>query len=287
MRHVITLSTIPPRFGQIGPALASMLRQKARPEAVELYIPASYRRFPDWGGGLPEVPEGVRIVRTDRDLGPATKILPAARAWRGQAVELIYIDDDRILAPDWTRRCLEVRRLQPAAAICGAGFDITLHYGIDGGPRPQPQAVRAPDPWHRFDFQLRRFGATMRRRLGGPQWRRPLWPRFEQSGHIDIAEGYGGVMVQPDFFDDACFEIPPVVWAVDDIWLSGTLARRGIPIWADKSLYQTSEILESSLNHALYQSVIEGANRDQANLACIDYMRRTYGIWGGVAVQST
>ena len=80
MRHVITLSTIPPRFAGIGPALRSLVAQRSRPEAVELYIPRSYRRFPDWGGGLPEVPEGVRIVRVDEDLGPATKILPAARA---------------------------------------------------------------------------------------------------------------------------------------------------------------------------------------------------------------
>ena len=35
------------------------------------------------GGGLPEVPEGVRIVRVEEDLGPATKVLPAAQAWRG------------------------------------------------------------------------------------------------------------------------------------------------------------------------------------------------------------
>ena len=99
MRHVITLSTIPPRFSQIGPTLRSLVRQRARPEAVELYIPQSYRRFPQWGGALPEVPDGVTIIRVEEDLGPATKILPAAKAYRGQGVELIYGDDDRVFSP--------------------------------------------------------------------------------------------------------------------------------------------------------------------------------------------
>ena len=92
MRYVISLSTIPPRFASVGPCLNALLRQTARPEAVELYIPHSYRRFPQWGGGLPEVPAGVTIVRVDEDLGPATKILPAARAWRGQDVELFFVN---------------------------------------------------------------------------------------------------------------------------------------------------------------------------------------------------
>ena len=38
MRHVITLSTIPPRFAGIGPALRSLVAQRSRPEAVELTI---------------------------------------------------------------------------------------------------------------------------------------------------------------------------------------------------------------------------------------------------------
>ena len=101
VRHIITLSTIPPRFAGIGGTLRSLVRQSSRPEAIELYVPAAYRRFPEWGGALPEVPPGVRIIRTPQDFGPATKILPAARAYRGQEVELLYADDDQCYQPGW------------------------------------------------------------------------------------------------------------------------------------------------------------------------------------------
>ena len=97
-----------------------MLQQTLRPEAVELYIPMAYRRFPDWGGALPLVPEGVRIIRSTQDFGPATKILPAARAYRGDKVELIYADDDQFYAPDWAAGFLAARKLHPHAALCAA-----------------------------------------------------------------------------------------------------------------------------------------------------------------------
>lgn len=286
MRHVISLSTIPPRFDQLGPALTSLLRQASRPEAVELYIPRHYRRFPDWGGAPPEVPEGVRVVRVEEDLGPATKVLPAARAWRGQGVELIYVDDDRILDRQWTRRCLAQRRSHPDTAICGAGFGVVERYGFRGAESPVPQAVKAADPAAQFRYQFHRLAIQLRRQFGGTR-RTGHALRFERSGYIDIAEGYGGVMVRPEFFDDAAFAIPPVLWTVDDVWLSGSMARRGIRIWADKSLYRVSEAKDVSLTAPLYKAVIEGANRRDADMACIDHMRRSYGIWGGVADQST
>jgi hypothetical protein len=287
MRHVITLSTIPPRFAQIGPTLLSLLKQKARPEAVELYIPQSYRRFPQWGGALPAVPEGVTIIRVEEDLGPATKVLPAARAWRGQEVELIYGDDDRVFSPHWTATCLALRKDHPTTAICGGGFSIEERYGYRFAEKPMPRAVPAADPRDQLAVHLHSLLRSVAlRRNPGPKLK-PQIRRFAQSGYTDIAEGYGGVMVRPDFFDDAAFVIPPVLWAVDDVWLSGTLARRGIPIWADKALYKVSEIVDTSLHYPLHKAVLDGASREEANRACIDYMRERYGIWGGVAVQST
>ena len=146
MRHVITLSTIPPRFSKLGPALKSLIGQTSRPEAVELYIPQSYRRFPQWGGGLPEVPDGVKIVRVEEDFGPASKVLPAARAWRGQQVELIYVDDDRVLDRNWARLALGLRKQHAGAVICGAGFCIADRFGDRFAGTPAPKAVSAIDP---------------------------------------------------------------------------------------------------------------------------------------------
>ena len=80
---IVSLSTIPPRFDKIGETLKSLLNQSVKADHIYLYIPETYRRFPDWDGQLPHVPDGITIRRTDIDLGPATKVLPAARAHRG------------------------------------------------------------------------------------------------------------------------------------------------------------------------------------------------------------
>lgn len=285
VRHIITLSSIPPRFDKLGPALTSLLRQSARAEAVELYIPRSYRRFPQWGGALPEVPDGVTIVRVDEDLGPATKVLPAARAWRKQDVELIYVDDDRVFARDWVALCLARRKEHPGMAICGAGFGVE-RFGYRNPEALQPQAIAAIDPRLQLAVALNR----LRQSLALPGLKPKTsgkCQRFARSGHVDIAEGYGGVMVQPGFFDAAAYEIPPILWTVDDVWLSGMMMRRGIPIWADASLCDVREVIDTSLHHPLFKAVIDGAGRHEANRACVDYMRRTFRIWGGAADQST
>lgn len=287
MRHVITLSTIPPRFDRIAPTLVSLLRQRSRPEAVELYIPRSYRRFPAWGGALPDVPEGVTIIRVDEDLGPATKVLPAARLWRGKNVELSYVDDDHVFAPGWAGQVLALRSRLPGAALCAIGNTLERLGGTaDPAPR-HPRAVHAPPADMQIGYQLRRLGAALTKANRRPNRLRQPFRHLLRSGHADIAEGYGGVSIRPEFLDDLAHDIPPVLWAVDDVWLSGHLARRGVAIWADTALNLARKLVETSATQPLLTARIEGANRDQANLACIDHMRATYGVWGGMAAQST
>jgi hypothetical protein len=54
--------------------------------------------------------------------------------------------------------------------------------------------------------------------------------KWLKSGYIDILEGWDGVVVRPEFFDDFAWQIPDILWTVDDVWLSGCLERQGIPI---------------------------------------------------------
>ena len=74
---IISLTSIPPRFGGLGPALGSLADQGA--DAVWLWIPHTYDRFPDWDGTLPDVPAGITIRRCETDHGPATKSIPALK----------------------------------------------------------------------------------------------------------------------------------------------------------------------------------------------------------------
>lgn len=287
VRYLFSLSTIPPRFGMLGPGLRSLLKQTSRPEAVELYIPRHYRRFPQWSGNLPDVPEGVRIVRVDEDHGPATKILPAARSYRGQDLDIIYVDDDRIFDKDWARTCLELRRVHPDKVICAAGLSIAQRFGLPDPGTREPVAELVTRPLDESRFIVGWFWNKLLAGFTPGGMRKPYVRRISRSGFIDIAEGFGGVMVRPDFLDDEAFRIPPVAWPVDDIWLSGMFARRGVPIWADSSLYKVNEVMKTSRHFPLYKTVIDGADRAQANRACVDHMRQAYGIWGGEATQST
>ena len=85
--RIITLSSIPPRFDLIGPTLESLTAQSSPVDAVELHVPRSYRRFPDYDGRCPKVPAGVSILEAESDLGPASKVLHAVRRHRDDRVE--------------------------------------------------------------------------------------------------------------------------------------------------------------------------------------------------------
>jgi hypothetical protein len=281
MRHIISLSTIPPRFGLIGAALASLLAQKARPEAIRLYIPRRYRRFGDYDGSLPAVPDGVTIVQVDDDLGPATKVLYAARDLRGQAVDILYCDDDRCYLPDWSTRLLRTRAARPGDAVAAAGRSVASLNLPDYGPKPQPQAVPAPFGKDQMGYQLRLLWSGVRRLAGAPVTLSAPFKTIARSGYVDIAEGFAGVAIRPDFLDDMAFEIPPVLWSVDDVWLSGVMARLGVRIWAEAGANRSQAVLAAGSTRPLFREVIEGANRDDANMACARHLQRTYGIWGG------
>ena len=79
---VISLTTIPSRMPHIRPTLDSLLDQRTPFDQVNLYIPKHYRRFPDYDGTLPDLPDGVTIRVVDEDFGPASKVLHAVRELR-------------------------------------------------------------------------------------------------------------------------------------------------------------------------------------------------------------
>ncbi len=49
-------------------------------------------------------------------------------------------------------------------------------------------------------------------------------------GIVDICQGFGGVLVEPSFFPETVFDIPELLWMVDDVWLSGQLTINSIQI---------------------------------------------------------
>ncbi len=90
-------------------------------------------------------------------------------------------------------------------------------------------------------------------------------------------EGCGGVLVKSRFFAPEVFRVPDKLWSVDDIWLSGIAAYNGVHIWGNNG-YMPNEIAGAEQD-ALCNSTLEGLNRQQANLECVLFMQREFGIW--------
>ncbi len=276
-RLVISLSAIPPRFEKVWQTLETLVAQSAETEAVLLYIPEAYRRFPEWNGKVPGVPAGVEIRRIDQDWGPATKVLAAAREFRGQDVDILFCDDDRWYPPGWAQRFVDVKARHPGCVIAHLGMEA--HWVEPGGEARdlQPRGVRR---WRITDveFQLRHLLQDLRYwRSDAPRSR--LTRRIlKRSGYMDIFEGCAGVLVRPEHFDEAAYDIPPVLWSVDDVWLSGMIGRMGVPIWVEGNIHEPEDT-EAEDQAPLHAFATEGAGRDEANRQAVRYMRETYGIW--------
>lgn len=271
---VISLSTIPSRFGAIGPTLDSLLRQSSEIEEIRLVVPRQYRRFPDYDGAAPSVPDGVTVVRPEQDLGPATKVLYTARDLRGTDRRILFCDDDRTYPRDWAARLLAAAGQRPDHAICVSGWTVEKVGVTKAQPNPDPPPRRARKS---FGYRLRRLGQHLRSPVAAKRIK-PAWKAYDVSGQVDVLHGFAGCLVRPDWFDDAAFEIPERLWTVDDVWLSGHLARKGVPIWVEAGL-ELPPANRADRIEDLLTATIDGVDRDGANRACVDYMRATYGVW--------
>lgn len=268
-RIIVSLTTIPPRLPEIAPTLMSLLAQRQRPDAVELWIPRTYRRFGE-AFTIPSLPDGITLRRCDEDFGPATKVLPAMRAYGGQDVRIAYCDDDILYREDWLASLIASSDQRPGHCIVEAGLPIARIAGgrWKNGRLPKPGS-RPKGPAYRAK-RLASLGA----------WK-PAGPRG--GGYVDIAEGFGGVLIRPEFFPEAVFDVPDAYRLVDDVWLSGHMAVNDVPIWFNRldTPQLRFEVTELGDRHGLKDITTPGQERHKLDRACAEYFRATYGIWGG------
>lgn len=260
---IISLTSIPPRLARIGPTLESLLGQTARIDRVILWIPQTYRRPEFDSCTLPELPTGVEVRRCGFDYGPATKILPAAEAFRGHDVRILYCDDDRIYDAGWAARLLAASDAHPEACIAEVGEVVALTL---------KKAFKATPAYRGLAIATLGFFSSL--------YRRGMRALEVEAGPVDICKGYGGVLVRPEFFSADAFDIPDLLWTVDDIWLSGQLALNRIPI---RKVSATELSLKTDLADvdALVDYVYADHRREQANAACIRHFQERHGIWKG------
>ncbi len=157
---VISLTSIPPRYGQLPGVLDGLLAQGA--DLVALTLARRYRRFDP--APLPALPEGITLLETATDLGPAGKLLTPAAAFPG--ADILYCDDDWQYGLGWADTFRRERMLRaPDTVIAGSTWP-TERIGRRGGtiaqgfagvlvaaghaariPPPPPEAWAVDDIW--------------------------------------------------------------------------------------------------------------------------------------------
>jgi hypothetical protein len=272
--RIISLSTIPPRFPALAPTLNSLVEQNGPIDEIRLYIPKRYRRFPDYDGSLPAVPNGITIVRPEEDLGPASKVLFAARDLRGQRAQILFCDDDKVFSPNWASQLFAAQDERPGECVALIGKDVPASIGKPSAFLPKAVRRRKTDLKLRARRLQHKLG-TIVLRLDRPK---PMPNLIARGGYVDILQGLGGVVVRPEFFDDVAYEIPEVIWAVDDVWLSGMLALKGIPIWLPSGI-EEPRTTEAHNLASLFLATIEGTGRLEANRRCIEHMQSRFNVW--------
>lgn len=157
---VISLTSIPPRYGQLPRVLAALLAQGA--DRVALVVPRRHARFAP--APLPALPAGVIRLDTPRDLGPAGKLLAPAAAFPG--ADILYCDDDWLHGPGWAQTFAAARDRQGRDRVIAASTWPTERIGRRGGtiaqgfagvlvaadraaaiPPPPPEAWAVDDVW--------------------------------------------------------------------------------------------------------------------------------------------
>jgi len=170
---VISLTAIPPRYGQLPRVLAALLAQGA--DRVALVLPRRYARF--GAAPRPTLPGGVTLIETEDDAGPAGKLLATARAFPD--ADILYCDDDWIYGPGWASAFRAARVRHGAEAVIAGSTWPTERIGRKGGTiaqgfagvmvgahhakriaPPPPEAWAVDDIWLSGQFAAIGLGCT-------------------------------------------------------------------------------------------------------------------------------
>ena len=223
-RVVVSLTTIPARARSLGPCLRSLIDQSEPADRILLALPhVSSKGEPYPSAADLGLPDGVDILRCE-DQGPATKFLPALDA-EPDAV-LIVVDDDVIYPRRFIETLLREHRLRPDVALGFRG--VRLKQGV---------------PFAALDHVLS--------------------TGIAETTPVDVLFGTWGYLLPPrvlgpDVHDFA--DAPPEVRFVDDVWISGHLARAGIRRFVAPSAELPIETWSS-----FRQSLTRGVNRSGKN----------------------
>jgi hypothetical protein len=268
---IISMTAIPPRFPNLPRKVASLINQSVKADAIEIYIPRKYKRFSHISAELPPLPPEVRIVHVNNDYGPATKLLPALERYRNEDVDILLCDDDKLQDRRWVERLSKCRLSRPNDIICEKGWNIKEMLQIEPKIKFTPRAQLSPKKGKTVGYKILR--------AMGLGFFHPNCKRYQHPGYIDIFAGFSGALVKSGSLPNDAWDIPEIIWTVDDVWLSGMAAKNGVGIWVHAEPRPIYRDTKWDKKEALKNFEYEGADREKANRMCVEYMREKYNIW--------
>ena len=246
-RLIASLTTLPDRIHHLEPTIRSLLEQTRPPDEIILTVPKfSIRQQCDYKipDCLLQIPK-VRLLRCEKDWGPATKFIPIIQeelaAGRAQTV-IMVVDDDRIYPRDAVEIFLHYHQQMPDAALCFRGALI---------------------PRNLVWFLPKIFRAS----------------QIREVKRVAVVTGTASYLIQPRFFDSALWDYsnaPASAFYVDDIWISAQLDRRGVEKYVVPASRMMRSVREQSGTMTLYH-VPKGSVR--SNTEVIRFFRDTWKVF--------
>ena len=246
-RVIVSLTTLPDRIANLEPTLQSLLEQTRPPDEIVLVIPQfSLRQKREYA--IPSYLDRIsrlRIMRCEKDWGPATKFIPTIQeelaAGRGKTL-IMVVDDDRIYPRDALEIFLHYHQQMPDAALCfrGALMPRSLVWFL-------PKIFRAS--------------------------------QIREVKRVAVITGTASYLIQPRFFDAALWDYsnaPASGFYMDDIWISAHLDRRGVEKYVVPASRMMRSVPEQSGTMTLYH-VPKGSVRSNTEL--IRFFRDTWKVF--------
>ena len=211
----ISLTTIPSRLARLTKTLESLKKQTLKPTRINLCVPERCIKEDQTYQIPAEIADdpAITIIHCQQDWGPATKLLGSLVICDDPETRIIVVDDDIIYPPDLVEKLVARSNQYPESAIGFCGWQVR-------------DVAKGRDHFYRnLVYEDRR-------------------PGLDFVTSVDVLEGYRGVLTKARFWDQKAVldysQAPKQAFYVDDSWLSGHLARRGIDRLAFKYNQETT-----------------------------------------------
>lgn len=261
---VISMTTIPSRVSRLKTVVDSLLAQSWPISEIRLYLPKRYHRFPGQTININEVDPRVTLVEVDKDLGPLTKIAFAVDEFKDQDVLVLACDDDMAYDSGWVARFMNTFEEYPNSCLVQSGAFLYQYAPHSVACCKHPRA------------QYKGLVYRLKRAVTIGLWK-PKTP-FLKSGYVDVGEGWGGILVNPKWFDTKFKNIPEEIRLVDDVWISGYLASKRVDIWLIANALRpvTSDIAQTDGLNNIKDPL---KHRNFLNNRAVFLMREIFGVW--------